>query len=165
MKLNSLHDLYVSELKDLYDAENRILKALPKMAEAASSPDLRTAFELHLDQTRRHAERLEQILRSLDQSPKGQKCKGVEGIIDEGEDLMDKDTPATVCDAALIASAQRVEHYEIAAYGTVRNFARRLGYEDQAETLNQTLQEEGETDKKLTNLAESYINEGAKAAR
>lgn len=165
MKLNSLHDLYISELKDLYDAENRILKALPKMAEAASSPDLRSAFEEHLQQTRRHAERLEQILRGLDESPKGQKCKGIEGIIDEGEDLMGKDTPASVCDAALISSAQRVEHYEIAAYGSARTFAHRLGFHDQAELLNQTLQEEGETDKKLTALAESHINEEAKTAR
>ena len=165
MKLNSLRDLYVSELKDLYDAENRILKALPKMAEAASSPDLRGAFEHHLQQTRRHAERLEQILRGLNESPKGQKCKGIEGIIDEGEDLISKDAPASVCDAALISAAQRVEHYEIAAYGTVRTYARRLGFEDQADLLNQTIQEEGETDKKLTNLAESYINEQANTAR
>jgi len=165
LKLNSLQDLYVSELKDLYDAENRILKALPKMAEAASSPDLRNAFEEHLQQTRRHAERLEQILRGLDESPKGQKCKGIEGIIDEGEDMMGKDAPASVSDAALIASAQRVEHYEIAAYGTVRTYARRLGFQDQAELLNQTLQEEGDTDKKLTTLAESYVNEEANSAR
>ena len=165
MKLNSLQDLYVSELKDLYDAENRILKALPKMAEAANSPDLRTAFEQHLQQTRRHAERLEQILRGLDESPKGKKCKGIEGIIDEGEDLMEEDAPPSVADAALIAAAQRVEHYEIAAYGTVRSYARRLGFQDQAELLNQTLQEEDETDKRLTSLAESSVNEEARTAR
>lgn len=165
MKINSLHDLYITELKDLYDAENRILKALPKMAEAANSQELRNAFEQHLAQTRRHAERLEQIFQKLDESPKGQKCKGIEGIIDEGEDLMDEDAPAAVCDAGLIASAQRVEHYEIAAYGTVRTYARRLGFEDHARLLNETLQEEGETDKKLTSLAESYINEQAKTAR
>ena len=165
MKLNSLQDLYVSELKDLYDAENRIIKALPKMAEAANSPDLRAAFEAHLQQTRRHAERLEVILRGLDESPKGQKCKGMEAIIDEGEDMMEKDAPGSVADAALIAAAQRVEHYEIAGYGTVRAYARRLGFEDQAELLNQTLQEEGETDKKLTSLAEASINEEAKVAR
>ncbi len=165
MKANSLHDLYVMELKDLYDGENRIIKALPKMAEAASSPELRSAFQQHLEQTRRHVERLEQIFQKLDESPKGQKCKGLEGIIDEGEDVMDKDAPPAVCDAALIGSAQRVEHYEIAAYGTVRTFARRLGFEDQAQILQQTLQEEGDTDKKLTSLAESYINEEAKSAR
>ncbi len=167
MKLNSLHDLYVTELKDLYDAENRIIKALPKMMEAANSPDLRSAFQEHLDQTRMHAQRLEQIFQRMDESPKGQKCKGLEGIIDEGEDIIDEadDAPPAVCDAALIAAAQRVEHYEIAAYGTARTFARRLGHEDHAQLLNETLQEEGATDKKLTSLAESYINEEAKSAR
>ena len=163
MEINYLNDLYLNELKDLYDCENRIMKALPKMAEQANSPELRAAFEQHLEQTRRQAERLEQIFLKLDESPKGQKCKGIIGIIDEGEAYMDAG-PA-VCDAALIASAQRVEHYEIAAYGTVRTFARRLGYEDQARLLQETLQEEGDTDKKLTSLAESYINEEAKSAR
>jgi ferritin-like metal-binding protein YciE len=165
MKLNSLHDLYITELKDLYDAENRITKALPKMAEAANSQELRNAFEQHLEQTRRHTQRLEQIFQQLDESPKGQKCKGIEGIIDEGEDMMDEDAPAAVSDAALIGAAQRVEHYEIAAYGTVRTYAMRLGFQDQARLLNETLQEEGETDKKLTSLAESYINEEARSAR
>ena len=165
MKLNSLRDLYIAELKDLYSGEQMIVKALPKMAEHASSQELRNAFEEHLEQTRTHVQRLEQIFEKLDESPKGQKCKGLDGIIDEGEDMMDKDSPPAVCDAALISAAQRVEHYEIAGYGTVRTFARRLGFEDQAELLNQTLQEEGATDKKLTSLAESYINEEAKSAR
>lgn len=165
MKINSLHDLYITELKDLYDAENRIIKALPKMVEAAGSQELRNAFQLHLEQTRRQVQRLEEIFRQLDESPKGHKCKGMEGIIDEGEDLMSEDSPAAVCDAGLISSAQRVEHYEIAAYGTVRTYARRLGYEDQARLLQETLQEEGETDKKLTGLAESYINEEARTLR
>jgi ferritin-like metal-binding protein YciE len=165
VKLNSLRDLYITELKDLYDAENRILKALPKMAEASSSQDLRKAFEHHLEQTRRQTERLEQIFEKLDESPKGEKCKGIAGIIDEGEDIMDEDAPPAVRDAALIAAAQRVEHYEIAAYGTCRTYARRLGYADHAHLLNETLQEEGEADKKLTTLAESYINEDAKTAR
>jgi ferritin-like metal-binding protein YciE len=165
MKLKSLRDLYITELKDLYDAENRITKALPELAEAASAQDLRSAFELHLEQTRRHTERLEQIFRKLDESPKGQKCKGVIGIIDEGEDLMDEDAPPAVRDAALIAAAQRVEHYEIAVYGTCRTYAQRLGYADHAQLLNETLQEEGEADKKLTSLAESFINEDAKSAR
>jgi ferritin-like metal-binding protein YciE len=165
MKLNSLRDLYITELKDLYDAENRITKALPKMAEASGSQDLRNAFEHHLEQTRRQVERLEQIFQKLDESPKGEKCKGVIGIIDEGEDLMDADAPPAVRDAALISAAQRVEHYEIASYGTCRTYARRLGYEDHAQLLNETLQEEGEADKKLTSLAESYINENAKSAR
>ncbi len=165
MKLNSLHDLYIAELKDLYDAEHRIIKALPKMAEAASSPELRSAFQEHLEQTRTQAQRLEQIFQRLNESAKGEKCEGIEGIIDEGEDLMDKDAPPAVGDAALISSAQRVEHYEIAAYGTVRTYARRLGFEDQAQLLQKTLEEEAETDKKLTGLAESYINENAKTAR
>ena len=164
MKLNSLRDLYLAELKDLYDAERRIIKALPKMVESASSPDLRNAFEQHLEQTRNHVNRLEQIFQRLNETPKGKKCKGIAGIIDAGEDLMDKDAAPAVCDAALVAAAQRIEHYEIAAYGTVRTYARRLGFEDQADLLNQTLQEEGATDKKLTTLAESYINEGAKTA-
>ncbi len=165
MKLNSLQDLYVSELKDLYDAEHRIIKALPKMAESASSPDLRNAFNHHLEQTRNQVSRLEQIFRMLNEPAKAQKCKGVEGIIDEGEDMMDEDAPPAVRDAALIASAQRVEHYEIAAYGSCRTFAMRLGFQDQARLLQQTLDEEGDTDKKLTGLAESYINEEAKSAR
>ncbi|HXS94975.1 MAG TPA: ferritin-like domain-containing protein [Candidatus Limnocylindrales bacterium] len=167
MKLTSLHDLYIAELKDLYDAENRIVKALPKMAEAANSPELRTAFEQHLEQTRGHVDRLEQIFQKMDEAPKGQKCKGMEGLIDEGEEMIDEgdDAPPAVSDAALIASAQRVEHYEIAAYGTVRNFARRLGFDDHARLLQQTLDEEGETDKKLTDLAESYINEQARSAK
>ena len=165
MKLESLRDLYIAELQDLYDAEQRIVKALPKMAEEANSPELRSAFELHLQQTRGHVDRLERVFQKLDEPAKGQKCKGIVGIIDEGEDMMDEDAPPAVCDAALIAAAQRVEHYEIAAYGTVRTYARRLGYEDQAQLLDETLQEEGETDKKLTSLAESYINEEAKSAR
>jgi ferritin-like metal-binding protein YciE len=165
MKLNSLRDLYITELKDLYDAEHRIIKALPKMAESANSPELRSAFEQHLDQTRGHVSRLEQIFQRLDEPAKGQKCKGIEGIIDEGEDLMDKDSAPAVCDAALISAAQKVEHYEIAGYGTARTFARRLGFDDQAMLLDQTLKEEGQTDKKLTSLAESYINEDARTAR
>ncbi|MBV8728616.1 MAG: ferritin-like domain-containing protein [Acidobacteriia bacterium] len=165
MKLNSLHDLYLNELKDLYHAEQQIIKALPKMAEAASSPELRNAFEQHLAETRVQAERLEQIFQKLGEPAKGQKCKGMVGIIDEGEDMLDEDAPPAVADAALIGSAQRVEHYEIAAYGTARTYARRLGFEDQAQLLQQTLTEEAETDKKLTSLAESYINEEAKSAR
>jgi ferritin-like metal-binding protein YciE len=167
MELNSLQDLYLIELKDLYDAENRIIKALPAMAQAAKSAELRTALEQHLQETRNQVARLERIFNSLNESPKGQKCKGVIGIIDEGEDMMDEtdDSPPAVCDAALIASAQRVEHYEIAAYGTARTWAQRLGRMEDAELLNQTLQEEGQADKKLTALAESYINEEAQSAR
>lgn len=165
MKLNSLHDLYIAELRDLYDAENRIIKALPKMAKAAGSPELRSAFEEHLEQTRMQADRLSRIFERMDESPKGGKCKGIEGIIDEGEDLMDQDAPPAVCDAALISAAQRVEHYEIAAYGTVRTFAKRLAMQEDVQLLDETLREEKETDKKLTTLAESYINEEARSAR
>jgi ferritin-like metal-binding protein YciE len=165
MKLNSLHDLYLMELKDLYNAEQHIIKALPKMAKAASSPELQRALEQHFEETKGQAQRLETIFQKLGEPVKGQKCKGMEGIIDEGEDLMDEDAPPAVADAALISSAQRVEHYEIAGYGTVCNFARRLGFEDQAQLLHQTLEEEREADRKLTTLADSYINEEAKSAR
>jgi ferritin-like metal-binding protein YciE len=165
MKLNTLQDLYLNEIKDLYSAEQQIIKALPKMAESASSPDLKRAFEDHLEETKAQTRRLEQIFQKLGEPVKGQKCKGMEGIIDEGEDLMDEDAPPAVCDAALIASAQRVEHYEIAGYGTARTFARRLGFEDHVQLLQETLNEEADTDKRLTSLAESYINEEAKSAR
>lgn len=166
MKINSLHELYVEELKDLYNAENQILKALPKMAKNATATELRSAFEEHLQQTRGQVERLERIFQRLDESPKGNTCDGMKGLIEEGEDLMDADAPDTVCDAALISSAQRVEHYEIAAYGTVRTWARQLGYEEDARLLQQTLEEEGQTDKKLTAMAESRINvEATRTAR
>ena len=166
MKLESLQNLYVNELKDIYNGEQQILKALPKMAKAASFPELRAAFEQHLEQTRGHVDRLEQIFQKLDEPAKGQKCKGLEGIIDEGEEILkDQDTPPAVADAALIAAAQRVEHYEMAVYGTISNYARRLGFEDQARLPQQTLQEEIETNRKLTKIADSYINEEAKSAR
>jgi ferritin-like metal-binding protein YciE len=167
MKLSSLQDLYLTELKDVYDAENRIVEALPKMAEAAKSPDLRQAFEKHLQETLGHVDRLERIFQDMGEAPKGQKCKGMEGLLDEGEEMIDmgEDAPDTVNDAALISAAQRVEHYEIAAYGTLRTFARQLGREQDAQLLNETLQEEGQTDKKLTTLAESHINQDAKVSR
>ena len=165
MKLNSLQDFYVTELRALFHTEQQIIKALPEMMDHAGSPDLRSALAQHMDHTRLHISRLEQIFQKLNQSPKGQKSKGIEGIINDGEDMIDNDAPPAVCDAALISAAQRIEHFEIAGYGTARTFARRLGFEDQAQLLNQTLQEEGETDKKLTHLAESYINEEAKSAR
>src|SRR6266478_6893707 len=123
MKLGSLQELYVEELKDLYSAENQLLKALPKMAKVASSPELRTAFEDHLEQTRGQVERLERIFKKLDASPKGKKCKAMEGLIEEGKEVMEEAHPP-VLDAALIAAAQRVEHYEMAGYGCVRTFAR-----------------------------------------
>jgi ferritin-like metal-binding protein YciE len=165
MQLDSLHDLYVNELKDLYSAEQQIIKTLPKMAAAATSLQLRQAFENHLAQTRTQAERLEQILGKLGEPIKGPKCKGMEGIISEGEDLVKEDAPPAVCDAALIGTAQRVEHYEMAGYGIARTYARRLGFKDHAQLLQETLEEEADTDKRLTSLAESYINEEAKSAR
>ena len=159
MKLESLRDLYISELKDLYNAEQQLVKALPKMADAANSPDLRAALSGHLEQTRYHVTRLEEIFRKLDESPKGQKCRGMEGLIEEGEEMMDEgeNAPPPVSDAALISSAQRVEHYEMAGYGTCRTYARRLGLEDHADLLQQTLQEEEAADRRLTELAEASI--------
>ena len=163
MQLESLHDLYVDELKDLYNAENQLLKALPKMAKAASASELRTAFEDHLEETREQVQRLEQIFKKLDVSPKGKKCKAMEGLIDEGKEVMEEAQPP-VLDAALIAAAQRVEHYEMAGYGCVRTFARLLGYDDAAELLQETLDEEGAADERLTELAESIINVEANTA-
>lgn len=153
-KLNSLKDLYLEELRDLYNAETQLIKALPKMAKAASDETLKQAFEEHLEQTRTHVERLEQIFEELSESPKGKKCKAMEGLIAEGDDLMKEEGEAAVKDAGLIGSAQRVEHYEIAGYGTVRTFATILGYEDAAELLQQTLDEEGDTDERLTEIAQ-----------
>ncbi|HXG11517.1 MAG TPA: ferritin-like domain-containing protein [Gemmataceae bacterium] len=158
MKLHSLEDLFVDQLKDLYSAENQILKALPRMAKAASSPELRDAFQEHLEQTRDHVERLEQICAKRDLNPRGKKCKAVEGLLEEGKEILATDGDPNVIDAALIAAAQRVEHYEIAGYGCARTYARLLGDEVSARLLQQTLDEEGQTDKKLTDLAESAIN-------
>ena len=166
MKLDSRHQLYLHELKDMYNGEQQMLKALPKMVKNASSPELRAAFAEHLEQTRGHVDRLEQIFQKLDAPAKGQKCKGLEGIITEGEEMVeDEGAPTAVADGAIIGAAQRIEHYEMAVYGTVRTYARRLGFEDQARLLQQTLQEEIETDRKLTKIADSYINEEAKSAR
>ncbi|HEY7097071.1 MAG TPA: ferritin-like domain-containing protein [Terriglobales bacterium] len=148
-----LEEIYVEELKDLYNAENQLLKALPKMAKAASSEALKSGFEEHLEQTRGHVQRLEKIFKALDENPKGKKCVGMEGLIKEGSEIMDEDFEGALMDAALIGAAQRVEHYEIAAYGTVRDFAEILGNSDQAALLQQTLSEEKETDEKLTELA------------
>ena len=158
MKLETLHDLYVEELKDLYNAENQLLKALPKMAKAASSPELSQAFKDHLEETHGHVQRLEKLFKKLDMSPKGKKCKAMEGLIEEGKEVMEEDCDPSVLDAALIAAAQRVEHYEMAGYGCVRTFARLLGDEAAAELLQETLDEEGAADKKLTELAETVIN-------
>ncbi|MBX6316603.1 MAG: ferritin-like domain-containing protein [Isosphaeraceae bacterium] len=164
MKLESLKELFVEELRDLYHAEQQILKALPKMADAASHQELKSAFQQHLEQTKGHVERLETIFEKLGQSPKGKTCKGMEGLIREGEEMIKEDAEPEVRDAALISAAQRVEHYEIAGYGTVRTYAQLLQNDEVARLLQQTLNEEGETDKKLTRLAESTINVEALAS-
>jgi ferritin-like metal-binding protein YciE len=149
-----LKELYIDELKDLYNAENQLVKALPKMAKAASSGELRQGFEEHLEQTKGHVQRLEQVFESLGESPKGKKCKGMEGLVQEGAEVMGEDFEGALMDAALIGAAQRVEHYEIAAYGTVCAFAKELGETEQASWLTETLEEEKETDEKLTKLAQ-----------
>jgi ferritin-like metal-binding protein YciE len=163
MKMGSLKDLLVEELKDLYSAENQMIKALPKMAKAATSPELRAAFEAHLEETKGQVVRLEKVFKELDESPKGKKCKAMEGLLEEGKELMEEEAEPAVMDAALIAAAQKVEHYEIAAYGTVRTYARLLGMEDAADLLQETLEEEGATDEKLTGLAEDINVEADKA--
>ncbi len=164
MAMETLRDLYVEELKDLYSAENQLLKALPKMAKKAADEELRTAFEEHLEVTKEQVRRLESIFDELERSPRGKKCVGMAGLIEEGSDMMKEDAQPDVMDAALIAAAQRVEHYEIAAYGTVRSYAERLGFGHHAELLQQTLDEEGETDKKLSALAEAQVNPEADQA-
>jgi ferritin-like metal-binding protein YciE len=158
MKLESLQDLLVSELKDIYSAENQILKALPKMAKAAASDDLKAAFKTHLEETKGQVERLEQIFELLEASPRGKKCKAMAGLIEEGSELLGEDADPYVLDAALIAAAQKVEHYEIASYGCVRTWAQELGFDEVVELLEATLDEEKATDEKLTELAESHVN-------
>jgi len=153
MKHNALMELYVDELRDIYNAENQLVKALPKMAKAATSDELRTGFEEHLEQTRGHVQRLDQIFKALGEKPSGKRCKGMEGLIAEGQEMMDEDFEDDAMDAALISAAQRVEHYEIAAYGTVHTYAELLGEDEAAQLLEQTLEEEKETDQKLTELA------------
>jgi len=162
MKVNSLEQLFVDQLKDLYDAEHQIIEALPKMADQASSPDLKQSFELHLDQTRQQAQRLEQIFSKMDQSPQGKKCIGMQGIIKEGEEIMKEAKDPDTRDAGMIAAAQKVEHYEISGYGTARAYARMLGHDDAAHLLDKTLQEESQTDELLNRLAMSHINVNAR---
>ena len=154
---NPLQELLVDELKDLYNAENQIIKAMPKMAKKAANPDLRRAFETHLEETRAQAERLEQIAEEMDFTLRGKKCKGMEGLIEEGKEVMQEFDEDTL-DAGMIGAAQKVEHYEIAGYGTARAHANMLGLKKVAKLLQQTLDEEARTDKKLTQLAESAIN-------
>jgi ferritin-like metal-binding protein YciE len=162
MPNEGLRDLHIDELKDLYNAENQLVKALPKLARAAASDELRQGFQEHLEQTKGHVDRLEQIFRMLDESPKGKKCKGMEGLIEEGSEVTEEDYEGSLLDAALIGAAQRVEHYEIAAYGTARSFAELLGEDDQVSLLEETLQEEKETDEKLTELAKQINSEANK---
>jgi ferritin-like metal-binding protein YciE len=157
-----LKELYIDELKDLYNAENQLIKALPKMAKAASSDELRQGFEKHLEQTMGHVKRLEEIFHALGESPKGKTCKAMQGLVEEGAETMKEDFEGSVMDAALIGAAQRVEHYEIAAYGTVCAFAEELGEADHVSLLTETLEEEKETDEKLTELAQD-INAEANA--
>jgi ferritin-like metal-binding protein YciE len=157
MEMNRLKHLYVEELKDLYSAESQMVKALPKMAKAATSEDLRAGFEEHLKQTKGHVERLETIFKALRENPKGKKCKGMEGLIKEGSEMIEEDPAAEELDAGLISAAQRVEHYEIAGYGCVSTYAKLLGEDEAASLLRQTLEEEKQADEKLTQLA-SNIN-------
>jgi ferritin-like metal-binding protein YciE len=164
MALDSMQDLFLNELKDVLNAEKQILTALPKMAKATSSPELEQAFTKHLRETENHVRRLEQIFKSLGQTARGKKCKGMEGLIEEGKEIMEEDGAEEVIDAALISAAQRVEHYEIAAYGCLRTYAQLLGYEEADRLLAQTLQEEEATDKALTALGEGGINQAAFAA-
>jgi ferritin-like metal-binding protein YciE len=158
MELDDLRALYVEELKDLWSAENQLLKALPRMARAATHPQLKRAFTKHERQTQQHVKRLERICRELDESPRGKKCVGMEGLIEEGKELIKEKPEKEVLDAGLIAAAQHVEHYEMAGYGTCRTWAHLLGYTNQAALLQTTLDEEQQTDLDLTALAESSVN-------
>ena len=161
MERNTLRELYVDELRDIYDAEKQLIKALPKMAKAATSTDLRTGFEEHLEQTKEHARRLEQIFTALGEKSTGKKCKAMQGLVEEGGEMIEEDFEGEVKDAGLISAAQRVEHYEIAAYGTVRTYANILEEDEAVELLERTLEEEKETDQKLTELAEGINAEAA----
>jgi len=156
---NTLRALYIDELRDIYNAEKQLTKALPKMAKAASSEELRNGFTEHLEQTKGHVERLEQIFEALGERPSGKKCAGMEGLVEEGSEIMDEDFEGSLMDAALISAAQRVEHYEIAAYGTVCAFGELLGETQSVSLLQQTLEEEKETDEKLTELSKQINSE------
>ncbi len=161
MKLTSLQDVFEEQLKDLYSAEDQLSQALPKMAEAASSQELKSAFQQHLQETKNQRDRLEQIGQMASINLRGVKCKAMEGLIKEAQDLLSENEPSDALDVALIASAQRIEHYEIAGYGSTRTYAKRLGHSDAEKLLQETLDEEGATDKKLTQIAESTVNKEA----
>jgi ferritin-like metal-binding protein YciE len=158
MKLDTLKTLYLNELRDLYNAENQLVKALPKMAKAASSPELKNAFQKHLEQTKSHVERLEQVFEELGEKPKGKTCHGMKGLIEEGSEILEEEGEESVLDAGIIVAAQKVEHYEIASYGSVRTFAELLGKQKSAELLQVTLDEESETNEALNQLAEGIVN-------
>ena len=158
MKLDTLKTLYVNELRDLYNAENQLVKALPKMAKAASSEELKEAFEKHLEQTKTHVERLEEVFEDLDEKPTGKTCRAMKGLIEEGSEILEEDGEESVLDAGIIVAAQKVEHYEIASYGSVRTFAELLGKDKSAQLLQTTLDEESEANEKLNELAEGIVN-------
>jgi ferritin-like metal-binding protein YciE len=164
MKLDSLRTLWIEEMRDLYNAENQLLKALPKMAKRATTPQLKEAFETHLEETQTHVERLDEIFQTLGKKPSGKTCKAMKGLVEEGSEMIKEDGPDSVIDAGLIAAAQRVEHYEIAGYGVCRTFASILGEDDAEDLLQTTLDEEGATDEKLTEIAEGIVNEEAEDA-
>ena len=157
----TLHDAFIDELRDTYDAEKQLTKALPKLAKAASSPELRQAFESHLEETQGQIERLEQIFESLDEKVRGKHCDGIAGIIEEGKSIMEEDFDEPTMDACLIAAGQRAEHYEMAAYGTLVAWAQAMGHSEAASLLQETLDEEKAADEKLSSLAEGGINQGA----
>ena len=164
MKMENLHELYVEELKDLHSAEKQLVKALPKMAKAATDPELKQAFQNHLEETKEHVARLETILGELDELGRGKKCKGMEGLIEEGSELMKETKDKDVVSAGLLAGAQAVEHYEIARYGTLVAWAQLLGHEEVAELLEETLAEEKNADRVLTEIALREVNERAEKA-
>ena len=158
MKLDTLKTLYIDELRDLYNAESQLLKALPKMAKASSSEELQEAFEKHLEQTKTHVDRLEEVFEEIGEKPKGKTCKAMKGLIEEGSEILHEDGEESVIDAGIIVAAQKVEHYEIASYGSVRTFAQLLGKDRSAELLQTTLEEESEANELLNTLAEDIVN-------
>ena len=163
MSLESMQDLFLNELKDSYNSEKQIVRALPRLAKAAASPELAQALRKHLKETENQVQRLERIFKSLGQTPRGKKCKGMEGIIEEGKEVLEEEGAPEVIDAALIAAAQRVEHYEMAAYGCLRTYAQLLGYDEADRLLGETLAEEEAADRTLTALGEGGINQAAVA--
>jgi len=163
-KTRTLEDVLVDELKDLLDAEKQLTRALPKMAKSASAPELKAAIQEHLEVTKGQVQRLEQVFEQLGKPARGKPCQAMKGLVAEGQELMSEDMPEELLDVGLIAAAQKVEHYEMAGYGTVRTLAQTLGHREVAQLLEQTLKEEEETDKKLTTIAKKYVNVRAKQA-